>query len=75
MSGSPVYLKDDAGRERMIGAFAYGWPLTKDPIAGVQPIEYMLTLPGESSVAKDLAGRPTTGPTSGNGAAARPNAR
>ena len=29
----------------MIGAFAYGWPLTKDPIAGVQPIEYMLDLP------------------------------
>ena len=49
MSGSPVYLKDDQRRERMIGAFAYGWPLTKDPIAGVQPIEYMLTLPGESS--------------------------
>ena len=45
MSGSPVYLKDDAGRERMIGAFAYGWPMTKEPLAGVQPIEYMLTMP------------------------------
>jgi len=45
MSGSPVYLKDDQGRYRMIGAFAYGWPLTKDPVAGVQPIEYMLALP------------------------------
>lgn len=45
MSGSPIYLKDDQGRERMIGAFAYGWPMVKDPIAGVQPIEYMLTLP------------------------------
>ena len=45
MSGSPIYLKDEAGRERMIGAFAYGWPLTKDPVAGVQPIEYMLQLP------------------------------
>src|SRR5262245_58132870 len=42
MSGSPVFLKDDQGRERMIGAFAYGWPLLKDPLAGVQPIEYML---------------------------------
>ena len=45
MSGSPIYLHDDAGKFRMIGAFAYGWPLTKDPIAGVQPIEYMLALP------------------------------
>jgi hypothetical protein len=45
MSGSPIFLKDEAGRERMIGAFAYGWPMTKEPIAGVQPIEYMLTIP------------------------------
>ncbi len=42
MSGSPIFLRDDAGHDRMIGAFAYGWPLQKDPIAGVQPIEYML---------------------------------
>ncbi len=46
MSGSPIYLKDDQGRFRMIGAFAYGWPMTKEPLAGVQPIEYMLNLPG-----------------------------
>ena len=45
MSGSPIYLHDENGHDRMIGAFAYGWPLTKDPIAGVQPIEYMLALP------------------------------
>ena len=45
MSGSPIYLKDDEGHFRMIGAFAYGWPLAKDPLAGVQPIEYMLKLP------------------------------
>src|SRR5205807_3173947 len=44
MSGSPVYLKDDAGNYRMVGAFAYGWPLMKDPVGGVQPIEYMLEL-------------------------------
>lgn len=47
MSGSPIFLHDDAGRDRMIGAFAYGWPLTKDPVAGVQPIQYMLQLPVE----------------------------
>lgn len=42
MSGSPIYLSDEQGRSRLIGAFAYGWSLMKDPIAGVQPIEYML---------------------------------
>jgi hypothetical protein len=45
MSGSPIYLYDDTGRARMVGAFAYGWPLSKDPLGGVQPIEYMLSLP------------------------------
>ncbi len=45
MSGSPIFLKDDQGRYRLIGAFAYGWPLMKDPVGGVQPIEYMLKIP------------------------------
>jgi hypothetical protein len=45
MSGSPIYLTDDQGRARLIGAFAYGWPMGKDPVGGVQPIEYMLALP------------------------------
>src|SRR5437762_987087 len=45
MSGSPVFLVDEAGRERLAGAFAYGWPMAKDPIGGLQPIEYMLALP------------------------------
>jgi hypothetical protein len=63
MSGSPIYLKDDAGRYRMIGAFAYGWPLTKDPVAGVQPIEYMLKIPvgrnPNASVSVDPATQPS----------------
>jgi hypothetical protein len=63
MSGSPIYLKDDSGRYRMIGAFAYGWPLAKDPIAGVQPIEYMLKLP-TNDPEHPVAGRP--GPTDGS---------
>src|SRR3954454_8793590 len=25
MSGSPIFLNDDQGHARMIGAFAYGW--------------------------------------------------
>jgi hypothetical protein len=45
MSGSPVFLEDEQGRHRMIGAFAYGWRMMKDPVGGVQPIEYMLRIP------------------------------
>jgi hypothetical protein len=45
MSGSPIYLYDASGKAKMVGAFAYGWPLSKDPLGGVQPIEYMLKLP------------------------------
>ena len=67
MSGSPIYLKDEAGKERMIGAFAYGWPLSKDPIAGVQPIEYMLSIPlgtvpdgNDGAAQKPIAGAQAT---------------
>ncbi|GAB4318292.1 MAG: hypothetical protein Kow0059_11690 [Candidatus Sumerlaeia bacterium] len=37
MSGSPVFIND-----RMIGAVAYGWTFSKEPIAGITPIEYMI---------------------------------
>lgn len=63
MSGSPIYLKDDEGRFRMIGAFAYGWPLTKDPVAGVQPIEYMLRLPAAKKSADSAEARAATQPS------------
>lgn len=43
-SGSPIYLYDASGNARLIGAYAFGWDLARDPIIGVQPIEYMLTL-------------------------------
>lgn len=36
MSGSPVYINN-----RLIGAVAYGWSFSKDPIAGITPIEEM----------------------------------
>ncbi|MCC6424497.1 MAG: hypothetical protein IT447_13570 [Phycisphaerales bacterium] len=55
MSGSPIYLKDDSGKYRLVGAFAYGWQMMKDPLAGVQPIEYMMKLDTST---------PTTSPTS-----------
>jgi len=37
MSGSPVFIDD-----RMIGAVAYGWGFSKEPIAGITPIKNML---------------------------------
>lgn len=59
MSGSPVYLTDDNGRNpRMIGAIAYGWSYNKDPIAGVQPITQMLSIRGF-----DTEGKATTQPS------------
>jgi hypothetical protein len=58
MSGSPIYLYDDAGRARLVGAFAYGWAFAKDCLAGVQPIEYMLALPTNQSRAKPAVKNP-----------------
>jgi hypothetical protein len=58
MSGSPCYVRDDQGRERMIGAVAYGWTFSKDPICGVQPITQML------EVAEVRKPKPATQPTS-----------
>jgi hypothetical protein len=37
MSGSPIFLED-----RLIGAYAYGWPFGRHPVAGVTPIENMM---------------------------------
>jgi hypothetical protein len=80
MSGSPIYLKDEAGKDRMIGAFAYGWPLSKDPIAGVQPIEYMLEIPTGNAPATQPAdeggkGSPTTAPAGLRSPRAAPRSR
>ena len=62
MSGSPIYIHDDAGHDRMLGAFAYGWPLMKDAIGGVQPIEYMLGINAEKA-ATQPATDPATQPS------------
>jgi hypothetical protein len=37
MSGSPVYLDG-----KLLGAIALGFPFSKEPIAGIQPIEQMI---------------------------------
>lgn len=56
-SGSPIFLIDDTGKPRMIGAYAMGYDLAKEPIIGVQPIEYMLTLakPPEGAATSAIA--------------------
>jgi hypothetical protein len=38
MSGSPIYFDG-----RLAGAYAYGWPFSSEPVAGVTPIRNMLT--------------------------------
>jgi len=39
MSGSPVYVDG-----RLIGALAYGWPFSREPICGITPIQSMLDI-------------------------------
>src|SRR5262245_60453942 len=39
MSGSPIYVEG-----KLIGALAYGWPFSKDPICGITPIQSMLDI-------------------------------
>lgn len=45
MSGSPVYFTDPGdGKSKLVGAVAYGWMGSKDPICGIQPITQMLAI-------------------------------
>jgi hypothetical protein len=46
MSGSPVYIHDTDGKDKLIGAVAYGWRAQKDPLCGIQPITQMLAMSG-----------------------------
>src|SRR5512143_1966656 len=39
MSGSPIYVDG-----KLVGALAYGWPFSKDPICGITPIKRMLDI-------------------------------
>lgn len=48
MSGSPVYFQDPADKkDKLVGAVAYGWRGSKEPLCGIQPITQMLAA-GES---------------------------
>jgi hypothetical protein len=39
MSGSPVYVDG-----KLVGALAYGWPFSREPICGITPIQNMLDI-------------------------------
>lgn len=54
MSGSPVYVRDEQGRERLAGALAYGWGFSADAICGISPIEEMLEVLERPQVARPI---------------------
>jgi hypothetical protein len=43
MSGSPIYVACDDGKDRLLGALAYSWAFQKEAVAGVTPITNMLS--------------------------------
>jgi hypothetical protein len=53
MSGSPVYIDG-----RLVGAVALGFPLSKEAIAGIRPIEEMLRVDPEAKPDANLAAIP-----------------
>lgn len=53
MSGSPVYLDG-----QLLGALAYGWPFSKEPIGGVTPFERMEGIERPGSRATRVGERP-----------------
>ncbi|MCP4899618.1 MAG: hypothetical protein GY906_21845 [bacterium] len=57
MSGSPVYIGD-----RLLGALAFGWSFSREPIGGVTPFRRMVRLadePGGGNPAGLSSGRPS----------------
>ena len=48
MSGSPIYVDG-----RLIGALAFGWPYSVEPITGITPIADMLALGDRGAAAAD----------------------
>jgi hypothetical protein len=50
MSGSPVYIEG-----RLIGAVAMGFPFSKEPIAGIRPIEEMIRTQRPGPIARQAA--------------------
>jgi len=67
MSGSPCYVRHE-GKDKLIGAVAYGWYNQKEPLCGIQPITQMLAVsasarkPQPQPAASQPATRPEAGP-------------
>src|SRR4051812_49841111 len=53
MSGSPVYIDG-----KLVGAVAMAFPFSKDPIAGIRPIEEMLRATALADAAPPRSNRP-----------------
>src|SRR5437016_3297757 len=58
MSGSPVFIDG-----KLLGAVAFAFPFSTEPIAGIQPIQQLLGLLDQ----KNAAARPRIGPASSGG--------
>ena len=61
MSGSPVYIDG-----KLVGAVAYAWSFSKEPLAGVTPAAQMLRVWNEQDRSGSLGGS-RSGRSSGNG--------
>lgn len=61
MSGSPVYIDG-----KLIGAVAYGWGFSKEPLAGVTPAAQMLRIWNETDRTEGQAGSRSGGRPEGN---------
>jgi hypothetical protein len=55
MSGSPLYVVAN-GKERLLGALAYGWSFQVDPIAGITPAYNMAQKPITETLPADAGG-------------------
>ncbi len=64
MSGSPCYITHE-GKDKLIGAVAFGWTSPKEPLCGLQPITQMLASAG---VPGSLKRQPTTAPVTSQSA-------
>ena len=73
MSGSPVYAEDG----RLLGALAYGWGFSKDPICGIEPAQDMVrlwSLPDQSPPG-DFTGGGSTPASAGSSSSSLPTLR
>ncbi len=63
MSGSPCYIRHE-GRDKLIGAVAFGFAAQTEPLCGIQPITQMLAAASLGVPQTQPATRPTTSQTS-----------